>query len=70
MNDGIWVYTKSGNWYKPNGDRTLQHTARIVSGKKMLIPCKDHAGLKTYLNTDEIECVKEFRGKNSEDKND
>lgn len=60
MNDSIFIYTKSGNWYKPNGNRTLQHTARIVSGKKMFIPCKDKNGFDVYLNTDEIERVTKF----------
>lgn len=60
MNEGIWVLTKTGNCYKPNGNRTLQHTARIVSGEKMFIPCKDRNGFEVYLNTDEIECVTKF----------
>ena len=57
MKDNIFIYTKSGNCYKPNGNRTLQHTARIVSGEKKFIPCKDGNGFDVYLNTDEIDHI-------------
>lgn len=66
MTEGIWMYTKSGNWYKPNYQDSLREVTRIVThSDNAFIPCKDNNRLDTYINTNEVECVTNF---NMEDK--
>ncbi|PNZ60922.1 hypothetical protein CD110_03900 [Staphylococcus casei] len=59
MNTGIWIFTKSGQWYKPNVQDELREVVRIVThADNGFIPCKDEIGRETFVNTSEVESVR------------
>lgn len=61
MPEGIWIYTKSGNWYKPNFQDSLREVTRVVTHSEYaFIPCVDELGLETYINTNEVESITKF----------
>ncbi|MEB8088234.1 hypothetical protein NGH74_13800 [Staphylococcus pseudoxylosus] len=56
--DGIWIYSKSGHWYKPNFQDDLREVTRVVThADNAFIPCIDELERETYINTNEVECV-------------
>ncbi|MDG0843144.1 hypothetical protein M4L39_06790 [Staphylococcus equorum] len=47
---------------KPNFQEDLREVARVVThSDNAFIPCKDKLGRETYINTDEVECVTEYK---------
>lgn len=61
MTEGIWICTKSGNWYKPNYQNNLREVTRVVTHSDYaFIPCIDVLERETYINTNEVECVTKF----------
>lgn len=62
MDRGVWILSKSGNWYKPNFQDDLREVVRVVThSDNAFMPCKDVMGRSSYVNTNEVECVTDFK---------